>query len=254
VTQTTDRVRVLVADESLSVRRQVRSILLKQTEGLIDLARTEEELFRNVFQLRPHIVILDIAQPSLGGLQSAHRIRESLPETRIIVLSECNEEQPIRAALAAGVYCYLLKCDFQSKIALAVRAACSGLNLFDGRISEIVVHGYLEASAKGTDPAIEMSPVSTSLTARELEIVRLLTLGNANRQVATKLGITVRTVESHRANAMRKLNLHTLAQLIHFAVQNGIIHIRSTLAGEPECAPVATGVWQKKGNCPVPPA
>jgi DNA-binding NarL/FixJ family response regulator len=220
-------VRILVADENLWMRREVKSILLRQAEGpIVDSARDEQELFRKISEFRPQIVILDIAQVSLGGTESVRRIRESLPETRVIVFSGRDEEELVQGAIEAGVCGYVLKFEFQSKILLAVRAASKGLSLFDSHVSEIVTKGYLIARSTGTDD----SPVSSSLTARENEIVRLLAMGNSNRAVATKLGITIRTVESHRANVMRKLNLHTLAQLIHFAVKNRIIRIPPSVA------------------------
>ena len=171
-------------------------------------------------------MILDIAQPSLGGIESVRKIHESLPEARVIVFSGRDEEERVRGAIGAGVCGYVLKSEFQSKIPLAVRAASKGLILFDGHVSDIVTKGYLGGCPAGTDTS---SP-SSLLTVREHEIVRLLALGNANRVVAASLGITVRTVESHRANIMRKLKLHTLAQLIHFAVQNRIIHIHPSVA------------------------
>jgi DNA-binding NarL/FixJ family response regulator len=209
------------------MRREVKSILLRQADGsVVDVAGVEPDLFRKMLELRPHIVILDIAQPSLGGIESIRKIRELLAETRVIVFSGRAEEERVRAAIGAGICGYVLKFEFRSKILLAVQAASEGLCLFDGHVSDVIMNGYLGAPPTGTGT----SSVSSLLTAREHEIVRLLALGNANREVATRLGITIRTVESHRANVMRKLNLHTLAQLIHFAVQNRIIHIHPSVA------------------------
>lgn len=227
MTHARNRVRILVADENPWMRREVKSILLREThDPLVDVAGAEQELFRKLLEVQPHIVVLDIAQPALGGIESVRKIRKSLPETRVIVLSERDEEDRVRAAIGAGVCGYVLKFEFQSKIPLAVRAASAGLSLFDSHVSDVVTKGYLGACSTGT----AISAVPSSLTARENEIVRLLALGNSNREVAAKLRITVRTVESHRANVMRKLNLHTLAQLIHFAVQTRIIHIHSSVA------------------------
>jgi DNA-binding NarL/FixJ family response regulator len=222
MTRIRNRVRVLVADETESIRHRVSSILFTQSAGyLVEEAANEQELLKKILQHRPRIVIWDFAQSSLGGLDVMRKVRECWPETRMIVLSQRPEEQLVRAALDLGVCSYVLKSEFESKIALAVAAASAGLCLLDHDVVDMVAKGYLDSpTAKSDLPA-----AFSRLTAREFEVVRLLTLGSGNRQVALKLGIRVRTVESHRANIMRKLNVHTLTELIHLAVRQGIIHI-----------------------------
>ncbi|MGB7437241.1 MAG: response regulator transcription factor [Candidatus Acidiferrum sp.] len=217
-------IRILVADESESVRHRVASILASQPGAyLVEEAGSEQELLAKLSHQKPQVVIGDVAQSSLGGLNLMRKVREYCPDTRMIVLSQDAEEQLVRGALAIGVCSYVLKSQLENKIALAVVAASVGLCLFDRDVAEIVAKGYLENPAT----TIELPTISSRLTARELEIVRLLTLGSGNRQIAVKLGIRLRTVESHRANVMRKLNVHTLTELIHLAVREGIIHIPS---------------------------
>lgn len=220
-------VRILVADQSASVRRRAKSLLSQQPHWHVVAEVVEgEELLAKCRQTKPQVVLLDSALPRLGGLEAARQIGKVLPETKIIVMSMNEAEEPIRSSLEAGVRGYVLKLDLDRKIVAAVRAACSGLWFFDYEISEIVTKGYLERAAGRVDIREGIAP----LTVRELEIARLLALGHGNRQISSMLGIRVRTVETHRANIMRKLNLHTLAELIHFAVAKGMIHIRAKSA------------------------
>jgi DNA-binding NarL/FixJ family response regulator len=216
--------RILVADESEFVRRKLRSVLLTEPKWHVAAeATTKAELLAKVKELRPHIVVLDIAEPALGGLEAAQVVHELFPDTKVIALSAQEEEGLLRGALQAGVSGYVMKSDLKRKILAAVRAASSGLHFFDTQVSKIVKEGYLERSVG----RIGIPPKLFRLTARELEIVRLLAMGHGNRYVAAKLGIRLRTVETHRANIMRKLNVHTIAELIHFAVAKRIIHIDS---------------------------
>jgi DNA-binding NarL/FixJ family response regulator len=231
------RVRILVADEVPSIRHRVASILASRPDGyLVEVAGREQELLTKVFRERPQIVVWDFAQGSLGGLNVMRKVREFWPETRMIVLSQHAEEPMVRGALDLGVSGYVLKSEFESKIALAVAAAAIGLCLFDRDIAEMVTKGYLE----NPPTKIESPTLFSRLTVRELEIVRLLTLGSGNRGTAAKLGIRVRTVESHRANIMRKLNVHTLTEMIHLAVRDGIIQIPASHTGISEASPAST--------------
>lgn len=217
--------RILIADESEFIRRRVRSLLTSHPHmNIVGESAAESDLIARVHESKPDIVLMDIATPHLGGLKVAKKILATDPIIKIIVLSMHDDEALIREALHTGVRGYLLKLDFSKEIVAAVRAVANGRRFLDGRVSEIVMRGYLD----GTAGTIKMAVIPSRLTARELEIVRLLALGNGNKQVAASLGIRVRTVETHRANIMRKLNLHTLAELIHYAISAQIIQIHPT--------------------------
>jgi DNA-binding NarL/FixJ family response regulator len=217
--------RILIADENKNVRRHVRTILTGHANWkVVDEAAAEGELLTKVNQAKPDIIMMDIATPVLGGLGAAKKILGMQPNALIIVLSASDEEGLIRDALQLGVRGFISKRHFSREIVSAIRSVSSGRRFLDGRVSDVVMKGYLEGSAGAA-----AMPVSLSrLTARELEIARLLAMGNGNKQVAKVLGIRVRTVETHRANTMRKLNLHSLAELIHYAVSHQIIHIDVT--------------------------
>jgi DNA-binding NarL/FixJ family response regulator len=221
-----NRVRILVAGEGESTRRVVSVLKRQSIRYLVEEASNEEELFAEILRCKPQILVWGFAEPSPVGLNLMRKVRHYWPEARIVVLSLDAEEKLVRGALGIGVSSCVLKSAPESKIALAVQAALQGLSLFDRQIADSVVKGYLENSAAKVETPTNFS----RLTPRELEVVRLLTVGNGNRQVAAKLGIRIRTVETHRANVMRKLGVHTLTQLIHLAVREGIIHIPSSHA------------------------
>jgi len=225
------KVRILVADESEFIRNKVRSALSQHSDlQIVTEASTAADLLYKVSEFRPQIVIVDIALPSLGGVETVRKVQEMFPDTKIIVLSLHDGKDLIGAALEVGVRGYLMKSDFKRKLAAAVHAACSGLFFCDQRVSKVVLEGYLMGSAA----QIEVPAIAPRLTDREIEVVRFLARGYSNRQIAAYLRISVRTAECHRANIMRKLNFRTLVELIHFAIANRIVQIHLHPAAEPD--------------------
>lgn len=217
-------IRILIADESEFIRQKMKSALLNQPNlHLIAEAGSGAELLAKSADLKPQIVILDMALPTFGGLEILRKLQESSPDTKLIVLSLNEGEEMIAASMEAGVRGYVMKYDFQRKLVAAVWAAWSGLRFFDRRILEIL----LKRNSKGSANKGEMPLVPLPITTRELEVVRLVARGQSNRQIAAQLGISKRTTETHRANFMRKFNLHTLAELIYFALANRLIDIDS---------------------------
>jgi two-component system response regulator NreC len=217
------QVRILIAGDSKFFRPRTLSLVKKHHSWKIEgEAATESELFSEAEAQKPDVIVLDIDTPALGGIEGAMKIRRMHPNTKIIIVSVCEEEEVIRKALNAGVHGYLLRRAFSRRIISAVHAICSGHLFLCDRVVEIVMRGYLNGTARRFD----MPPPRYELTVRELEIVRLLALGHGNNQIAGVLGIRVRTVETHRAHIMRKLNLHSLVALIHYAISKQIINIQ----------------------------
>jgi two-component system, NarL family, response regulator NreC len=214
--------RVFIADENESIRHRIHSLL----EGhphikIVGEATAKAELLAKVRAERPNVIIWDIAAPVLGGLDAVRSILSSQPDAKVLALSTHEEDELVRGAFHAGVRGYILKLAFSGKLLSAVRAVASGNRFLDSRVSEIVMRGYLEGSTGTTTLPQAPSP----LTPRERDIVRLLALDNANKRIAIMLRITVRTVETHRANIMRKLNMHSLAERIHYAISRQIINV-----------------------------
>ena len=170
-------------------------------------------------RLKPDVAILDISMPDLDGLQTTRLIREAVPTTQVVVLTMHESDQMVRRVLDAGARGYVLKSDLAMHLVKAVKNVSAGKMFLTPRISEIVVKGFL-TTGKEPEPTKHSQARPTP---REVEIIRLLAEGKANKEIAAELGIAIRTVETHRAKIMLKLGLHSLAELIHYAIRNEIV-------------------------------
>ena len=167
---------------------------------------------------KPDIAVLDIAMPNLSGIDAAQRISALLPHTRIIILSMHSDEGYVLRALKAGAKAYLLKDSAENDLIEAIRAVDEGKAFFSPEISNILVEDYVrEMKRRGTEDSYEL------LTPREREILQMLAEGKSNKHIATVLDLSLYTVETHRRNLQDKLNLHSFAELILYAVRKGII-------------------------------
>ena len=208
-----------MADDHELVRRGIRG-LLRARRGwtVVGEAMNGREAVEKANKLKPDVAILDISMPDLDGLQATRRIREAVPTTEVVVLTMHESDQMVRRVLDAGARGYVLKSDLATHLVKAVKDVCAGKMFLTPRVSDIVVRGFL-ATGEESDPT-EHSEARP--TPREVEIIRLLAEGKANKEIAAKLGITIRTVETHRAKIMLKLGLHSLAELIHYAIRHKI--------------------------------
>src|SRR6202040_3722112 len=167
--------------------------------------------------------ILDISMPDLDGLEAAHKIREAVPNTEIVVLTMHESDQMVRRVLEAGALGYVLKSDLAANLVKAVKDVSAGRVFLTPRVSDIVLKGFLKnGNQAGTADQTRAKP-----TPREVQIIRLLAEGKANKVIAANLGITIRTVETHRARIMVKLGLHSLAGLLHYAIREKIVTLPS---------------------------
>jgi DNA-binding NarL/FixJ family response regulator len=216
----TKRLRILVADDHELVRRGIRG-LLRARRGwiIIGEARNGHEAVEKASKLKPDVAIVDISMPHLDGLQVARQIREVTPNTKVVVLTMHESDQMVRRVLDAGALGYVLKSDLAAHLVKAVKDVSAGKLFLTPKVSDIVLKGFLETGHQ-QDPT-EHSRARP--TPREVEIIRLLAEGKANKGIADELGITTRTVETHRAKIMLKLGLHSLAELIHYAIRNKIV-------------------------------
>lgn len=168
-------------------------------------------------KLAPDVVILDLGMPELNGLDAARQIRLGRPKTEVLIFTGEENEQLIHQVFAAGVRSYILKSDIGEHLVAAIRALGRHRHYFTSRISEVVFARYLDnQSGPGKDK-------TEGLTPRERETVQLLGEGNSNKEVGVALGISIKTVETHRASIMRKLRLDSFADLVRYAVRNKII-------------------------------
>jgi DNA-binding NarL/FixJ family response regulator len=217
------KLRILIADDHALLRRGARTILQARPGWkIVGEAADGREALEKTLKLKPDVAILDISMPELDGVEVTRQIRKSLPDVKVLVLTMHESDQMIRRAVEAGANGYLLKSDLVDHLPKAVKAVADNKGFLTPRISEIILKGFINA---GNKPDEEMR-AGVRITPRELEIIRLLAAGNSNKEVSTQLGITVRTVETHRSKIMLKLGLHSLAELIHYAMRNEIISVK----------------------------
>lgn len=222
-------IRILIGDKGGFIRRTVQSLLAGHPNWtIVGEGTVDRELLATTGEAKPDVVLMDLSTDVLVGLELVRKIRGLHPNVYIIVVGPKGEERQIRTVLESGVRGYVLRSDFALHVARAINAVSEGRHFLDDRVLEIVMKGYLNTASKMTvKPPLPLS----RLTAREIEVVRLLAMGRGNKQVAKALRIRVRTVETHRRNIMQKLNVHTLAELIHFAIAMQMIRVHPAFDG-----------------------
>ena len=223
--------RILIADDHEVVRHGLRA-LLQAREGweICGEAVDGRDAVTKAAQLKPDLVILDIGMPNLNGLDAARQILRAEPRTTVLILTIDESEQVMREVLNAGARGFLLKSDAARDLVAAVEALQRHRTFFTSKVAEIVLDGYLG----GRDPAASVPEVSQDrLTPREREVVQLLAEGKTTKEVATVLGMSVKTAETHRSNIMRKLNFHSVSQVVLYAVRNNIVQVSPSAAAAP---------------------
>ena len=215
------RLRILVADDHDVIRQGVIS-LIKADLGweVCAEARDGRSAVDKAKELKPDIVIIDIGMPLLNGLDATRQILKDNPRVRVLILTMADGDRVVRDAFEAGAQGFVLKSDASRDLVAAIHALGHGNAFFTGRVSKILLSGYLEhiQSTKNEQTA-------PTLTPREREVIQLVAEGESSKQVAARLGISTKTVETHRNNVMQKLNLHSMVELVTFAVRNGIIQV-----------------------------
>jgi len=217
--------RILIADDHGLVRRGARAVLCSRRRWrVVGEAANGREAVRKAIELKPDVAVVDISMPELDGVEVARQIREAVPDTKVLMLTMHESDQMVRRALEAGARGYLLKSDLTECLAKAVDAVSKGKRFLTPKVSEIVLDGFLKPRSQHQHGR----RAGPGTTPRELEIIRLLAEGKTNKEIAALLGIAVRTVETHRAKIMLKLGLHSVAELVHYAMRNEIISSKET--------------------------
>jgi DNA-binding NarL/FixJ family response regulator len=220
---------VLLVEDHTIVRQGLR--LLIEADGDIKIAgeaKTGREAVKMAHELRPDVIVMDIAMPLLNGLQATRQILKTAPATKILILSAHSDPEYVEQVVKAGALGYLVKQTSGEVVARAIRELQKGKTYFAPSITGRFKDGY----QKSTDKAGPGKKTDTQLTSREAELLQLIAEGHVNKQIASELGISIKTVEKHRQHLMEKLNIHDIAGLTRFAIATGIIESRaqSTLA------------------------
>jgi DNA-binding NarL/FixJ family response regulator len=219
----TKQLRIVVADDHELVRRGIRDLLQVQRGWkVVGEAANGCEAVEKVKKLRPDIAILDITMPKMDGLETTRQIRELAAKTRVLVLTMHESDQMVRRVLDAGAQGYVLKSDMAMQLIEAVKDLANDKISLTPRVSKIVLEGFLKPQAD----IMQSEHAQARLTPREREIIRLLASGKGNKEIADELGITVRTVETHRARIMMKMGCHSLSELIRSAIHEKIVTTR----------------------------
>ncbi len=214
-----NRLRILVADDHDLVRRGVTNLLLSHTGWEVcGEATTGREAVAKSEELKPDVVIMDIGMPDLNGLEAARRIRNASVNTEILILSVHSSDQLIRQIVDAGVRGYIVKSDSERDLIIAVETLANHKPFFTSQATEMILGSFNTGEPVKEIPNL----VRERLTAREREIVQLVAEGKSTKEVASWLGISVKTADSHRASVMRKLGIHTVSELVRYAVRNQI--------------------------------
>ncbi len=211
------KIRVVIADDHEIVRQGLRALLENDGCEVVGEYSSGRELVEGVKSTRPDVAVIDISMPELNGVDATQQISRQQPETRIIILTMHDSEELARRVLEAGARGYVLKSDAARDLANAVRSVMKGQPFFSGKISEMILRGFLNSPNQPQESAIP------TLTPREREVVQLLAEGKSSKEVASVLGTSPATVETQRAKIMQKLDLHSVTDLVRYAIRNHII-------------------------------
>lgn len=212
-------VRILLVDDHDVVRRGLREQLSQQKGWEIcGEASNGREAVKLALALAPDVAIIDLSMPDLNGLEATRQIRRELPRTEILIFTMHETEHLIREVLSAGARGYVLKSDAGRHLISAVEALSHRKPFFTAKVSEALLDAYLKSGAKPDEAS-----VFRTLTDREREIVQMLAEGKSNKEIANRLSISVKTVETHRATVMRKLNINSIVELVHYAIRNQLV-------------------------------
>jgi two-component system response regulator NreC len=213
------KIRILLADDHIVVRRGLRLLLESQPEfSVVAEASNGNQAVEAAASVQPDVIVLDIAMPHLNGIEAAQRILSAVPNVSIVILSMHSDEGYVLRALKAGAKAYLLKDSAEGDLIEAIKAVTRGKTFFSAEITKMLAEDYVrEIRTRGAEDSYEL------LTPREREILQLLAEGKSNKDIANLLNLSLYTVETHRRNLQDKLNLHSFAELILYAVRKGVI-------------------------------
>jgi len=214
-------IRVLIADDHKIMLAGLRSLLEKETEfEVVAEAENGRKAVQMALDERPDVVVMDVSMPDLNGIEATMQIIESLPATRVIALSMHSDKRFVMGMLRAGASGYLLKDCASQELATAIHQVAGGKKYLSPEITGVVIDDFLLGSS-----AEEAAAAKSLLSAREREVLQLIAEGWSTKQIASHLYVSVKTIETHRRQIMKKLDLHTIADLTKYAIREGLTSI-----------------------------
>ena len=211
--------RVVIAEDHAILREGLRALLSSHPNlEVVGEAEDGREAIRCIDQLMPEVVLMDLSMPKMNGMEALREIKRRHPNTKVLTLTVHKTEEYILAALQAGADGYVLKDATSNELLMAIGSVISGKRYLSPGVSERVIEGYIEGKR-----TLEQKSSWDSLTQREREILKLVAEGYKNKEIAEQLYISVKTVEKHRANLMKKLDLHSASALTAYAIERGLV-------------------------------
>jgi two-component system, NarL family, response regulator NreC len=208
------KIRILLADDHAVVRQGFKMILASQPDmEIVGEAGNGREAVELAERLHPDVAVVDVAMPELNGIEATRRMGETAPRTRVLALSMHKDSVYVREILRAGARGYLLKDQIDSDLIAAVRAVARGEGYLSPAVSDAVLNDYRKHVSNPID----------LLTSREREVLQMIAEGKTNKEIATVLELSVYTVDAHRGHIMEKLNMHSVNELVRFALRNGLV-------------------------------
>lgn len=213
------KISILIAEDHTILREGLRALISATEEFRVaGEAGDGREAIRAATALQPHLVLLDLSMPGMNGLEALKEIKRQCPQTKVVVLTVHSAEEYVLATLKAGADGYILKDASSAELLLALRNVVAGRPYLSPGIADKVIGGYLDGRK-----TLKPSSAWETLTDRERQVLKLIAEGRTNKEIADYLFISVKTVEKHRANLMRKLNLHNASALTAYAIEKGVL-------------------------------
>ncbi len=206
-------IRVLLAEDHVIVRQGLKALLEHEGFEIVAEVSNGPDAVRLARDRRPTVAVLDVAMPLLNGLDAAREIRQTCPETRVILLTVYTEDRLVLEALRAGIQGYVVKTEAASDLVRAIREVVQGRVYLSSAVSRAAVQAYVAKTQPDPDP----------LTPREREVLHLVAEGKTSKEIAQLLGVTVKTAETYRMRIMEKLDIHETAGLVRYAIRRGLI-------------------------------
>ena len=211
-----DKLRILLAEDHTIVREGVKSLLNAQADMIVvGEAGDGQEALDSAQELKPDVIVMDISMPNMNGLKAMKKLRQVYPQAKVLMLTRHTDTGFLQQLFQAGASGYVLKQSASDELIRAIHAIVAGKNYLDPAVTEKVITGYAHK------PLLPRSEHQGNLSEREEEVLRLIAWGHSNKEIATSLEISVKTVEAHKANAMKKLNLSSRIDIVRYALLQG---------------------------------